>query len=258
MNLWVKKSISLAAQPGYLDKLHSVYPMDVSGFREIPPETQKRIKKALASKNRKALVNVLLNELELFPIKDSYVAYLRKSKDAIDKNPKTAKRLGDRLIKMGFDEIIKTSIQPKETNRQIGPLFRNWLKTQGFKVLSSKDFLVHTRGVAMLDGSDKALKDFASEHLGLRLKKGIDLLIKKRDLYILGEAKFLTDFGGHQNAQFADPLGLIRSKAGKILKIAVLDGVIWLPTGNKMHVSIKKGDKLAMSALLLAGFIKTI
>jgi hypothetical protein len=258
MNTWVKKSIDLASQPGYLDALHAVYPMEASGFREIPSDTLSRIKKAIASRNRKALVTVLLHELDLFPIKDSYVAYLRRSKVALTKNPRTIKRLGDRLIRMGFSELIKASTQPKETNRQIGPLFRNWLRTQGYKILTTDKFLRHHRGVALLDGSDKKLKEFAKNHLGVNLKKGIDLLIKKDTTYIIGEAKFLTDFGGHQNAQFADPLGLIRSKSATVLRIAVLDGVVWLPTKNKMHVALKSGDKLALSALLLKDYLTTI
>lgn len=260
MNKWVEESIKRASMHGYLDKLHEVYPMENSGFREISLDAQKRIRTALRKKDGAALITVLLKELKLFPIKDSYVAYLRKGKStAITNNPDTIKRLSDRLIKMGFEEILSASTQPKETNRQIGPLFRKWLHSQKeFKVLDKTAFLAHSKGIAVLAGSDKVLKDFAKAHLAIRLKKGVDLVMKKNQVYVIGEAKFLTDFGGHQNAQFADPFGLISSRAGKVIRIAILDGVVWLPTKNKMHVEIKKGNKLAMSALLLKKYLKTI
>ncbi|MDR1126974.1 MAG: hypothetical protein LBL06_02475 [Treponema sp.] len=31
--------------------------------------------------------------------------------------------------------------------------------------------------------------------------------------YVIGEAKFLTDFGGHQNAQFADAISTITNSS---------------------------------------------
>ncbi|MBX4210541.1 restriction endonuclease [Candidatus Parcubacteria bacterium] len=258
MNVWVKKSIELANSPGYLDKLHSVYPMDLSDLRVIPKDTQERISKALKEKDFEKLLQVLLNELELFPIKDSYVAFLRKNPEAVRNNPKTVNRLGERLIKMGITEILRASTQPKETNRKIGPLFQRWLSTLGYPLLSSNELLTH-RGIALLKGSDKDLRDFVKKNLQVSLKKGIDLVAKVKDVYVIGEAKFLTDFGGHQNAQFSDPLGLIQSrKDKKVLRIGILDGVIWLRTQNKMHLSVIKKDRLAMSALLLKEFIEAI
>lgn len=258
MNKWVQKSINLANNPDYLDKLHAVYPMDVSGLRTIAKDTQNRIKEALDEGDNEKLIQVLLNELELFPIKDSYVAFLRKDPDTIKHNPQTISRIGSRLSKMGLAEILRASTQPKETNRQIGPLFQKWLPSLGYPMLPKKEF-ISEKGIAFLKGSDKELRDFVKSELKINLKKGIDLVAKVGKIYIIGEAKFLTDFGGHQNAQFNDPLGLLQSREDKkIIRIAVLDGVVWLKTKNKMHISITTKDKLAMSALLLKEFIESL
>jgi hypothetical protein len=257
MNEWVKKSIEIANSPGYLDNLYSVYPMDAGKRRQISEETINKIKSAVKSGDRSNLIKVLLKDLELFPIKDSYIAFLRHHPEAVDTNPETTKRIGDRLLEMGWEEIIKASTQPKETNRQIGPLFRRWLESIGYPLVDEYTFLKH-KGPALLHGSDKYLMDFSNRELGTKLKKGLDFLLKIDDKFVAGEAKFLTDFGGHQNAQFNDAMYLLRHRPGKIIKVAVLDGVVWIKGKNKMHSTIKKERGIALSALLLNDFINSL
>ena len=257
MNDWTKKSIKIANNPGYLDALYNVYPMDVGETREIPQETLKRIEASVKSGDKLALIKILLEELDLFPIKDSYVAFLRRYPQAIEINPDTVERLGTCLLEMGYQEIVKASTQPKETNRQIGPLFRRWLATVGYPVLGEEDFLKH-KGPALLDGSDKYLMEFSNRELGTKLKKGLDFILRINDEFVIGEAKFLTDFGGHQNAQFNDAMTLLHHRPGRAIKVAVLDGVVWIKGKNKMHASIKKEKGAAFSALLLNDFVRGI
>ena len=52
--------------------------------------------------------------------------------------------------------------------------------------------------------------------------------------YVIGEAKFLTDRGGHQNAQLNDALATISSDANAV-KVAILDGVCYIEKKNKMY-----------------------
>ena len=51
--------------------------------------------------------------------------------------------------------------------------------------------------------------------------------------YIIAEAKFLTDFGGHQNAQFADAISTLKAGCSAIT-IGILDGVLYIKGKNKM------------------------
>lgn len=257
MNQWIKQSIEIANSPGYLDALYGVYPMDVGNTRTIPKETLKRIEVAVKRGKKLELVKILLNELDLFPIKDSYVAFLRRYPEAIEMNPETVDRLGGRLLEMGYKEIVKASTQPKETNRQIGPLFRRWLETIGYPLVGEEEFLKH-KGPALLGGSDKYLMDFSNRELGTKLRKGLDFLLRVDDTFIAGEAKFLTDFGGHQNAQFNDAMSLVHHRPGKVIKVAVLDGVVWIKGKNKMHSAIKAEKGVALSALLLNDFVRSI
>ena len=86
------------------------------------------------------------------------------------------------------------------------------------------------------------MKNFANKYLGYDRNKGLDLLAKFNNTYVLGEAKFLTDFGGHQNAQFEDAISTMKSNFRntnyKIKTIAILYGVLYIKSKNKMYKNI--------------------
>ncbi|GAG71317.1 unnamed protein product, partial [marine sediment metagenome] len=46
MNEWVRKSIEAANAPGYLDRLHEVYPVTREAAREIPLEIKEDLRDA--------------------------------------------------------------------------------------------------------------------------------------------------------------------------------------------------------------------
>ena len=121
----------------------------------------------------------------------------------------------------------------------------------------NKDEFVNYNGVAFLEGSDKKLKQFAVEELGIkRLKKGIDFVLKTKNRFILGEVKFLTDYGGTQNNQFRDAISVAKIKRGKVIGMAVLDGIVWFESNAYMHRIAKSINGIALSALLLEEFIR--
>ncbi|MBM4167137.1 MAG: restriction endonuclease [Ignavibacteria bacterium] len=257
MNYWTELSIQFANQRNYLDELFKVYPTIPEGIREIDEQKWKKISIAFKRKNNVELLSSLL-ELELFPIKDSYVAYLKRDKTALARNPKTVQRLCSRLYEMGLDEIFEKSSEPKETNRQIGPLFRRWIQkeTLGFKLMNSKDFSKN-KNDAILDASDAELMEFAKQKLNYKGTKGLDFVARINGRYVIGEAKFLTDFGGHQNAQFEDAKNLLKDRTAKATKIAVLDGVLYIEGKNKMHNYLVKHRQHynIMSSLVLKEFL---
>lgn len=168
MNHWTKLSIEYANQRNYLDDLFKVYPTIPEGIRDIDKNLWKNVEKAFTEKDNIALLENLL-KLDLFPIKDSYVAYLKRDKEALKRNPATVNRLCGRLYEMGLDEIFSKSSEPKETNRQIGPLFRRWInqKSLGIKPIKIDKFIA-TKDNAILDAGDAEMKDFAKKNLGYR------------------------------------------------------------------------------------------
>ncbi len=259
MNFFLEQSIAYAQQRSYLDDLFSVYPTIPNGIRDIDNKLWNRVEKAYNGKNDKTLINSLL-DLEIFPIKDSYVAYLKRDKNAINRNPQTIKRLASEIREMDLNELFQKCSQPKETNRQIGPMFKYWVehKRLGFPKMDVEEFS-RTRKDAILCANDKEMKDFAFEHLDYLHEKGLDFIARISGKYIIGEAKFLTDFGGHQNAQFNDAIATIKSPA-KAIKIAILDGVLYIEGNNKMYLDITTThkDQNIMSALLLPTFLNYV
>ena len=214
---------------------------------------------AYNSTDNHALILSLL-DLEIFPIKDSYVAYLKRDRSALARNPKTVNRLAAEIREMDLCNLYEKCSQPKETNRQIGPMFKNWVRSGalGFPTLCLEDFK-NTNGNAILSASDKEMEDFARQKLAYTHEKGLDFLARINGQFIIGEAKFLSDIGGHQNAQFNDAIATLESHADAI-KIAILDGVVYIKGDGKMYKDItgKHSDHNIMSALLLRSFLNSI
>lgn len=257
MNHWIKLSIEFANQRNYLDELFKVYPTIPEGIREIDKEKWKAIEKAFNDNNKIELLKLLLS-LDLFPIKDPYVAYLKRDPSAINRNPATVDRLYGRLCELGLDKIWERCSEPKETNRQIGPLFRRWIKkgVLGVPNLKLREFLA-TKDNAVLDATEKQITDFAKNYLNYNRNKRLDFVARFNGKYVIGEAKFLTDFGGHQNAQFNDAISTIKTKKVKAVKIAILDGVLYIKGNNKMYKDLTTtyANYNIMSALVLREFL---
>jgi len=257
MNHWLNLSIEYANQRSYLDDLFQVYPTIPDGIRDIDKTLWKEVERAFAQKDNTQLIENLL-KLDLFPIKDSYVAYLKRDSSSIERNPATVNRLCGRLYEMGLNAIFTRCSEPKETNRQIGPLFRRWVANKSLGILPVKrDVFIKTKGNAILDASDAEMMNFARENLNYKHKKGLDFVSRFNGKYIIGEAKFLTDFGGHQNAQFNDAISTLKAKRVNAITIAVLDGVLYIESRNKMYKEItgKLKNENIMSSLVLREFL---
>lgn len=262
MNRWTDLSIQLANQRNYLDELFRVYPTIPGGIRQIDEGLWGRVETAFHRQENLPLVRALL-ALELFPIKDSYVAYLRRDPSSIERNPETINRIAGRLYEMGLPSIHETCSQPKETNRQIGPMFKEWIRKGSLGVPFLKlDRFQECCGNAVLDASDQEMMHFARDVLNYTGHKGLDFVARFNGRFVIGEAKFLTDFGGHQNAQFEDAKTLLKNKNVDAEKIAILDGVLYIPggenrSGNKLYRYLVEHNEEynIMSALVLREFL---
>ena len=266
MNHWTELSVELANQRNYLDLLFKVYPMSSNIRREINQNRWNKIENSFNDKNNEALIRELL-KLELFPIKDSYVAYLKRDESSISRNPNIINRLAGALYEMGLDNIYEKCTEPKETNRQMGPLFKRWISTGtlGAPVFDNVKNFLESDGNAILNTSDTEMEKFAREYLGYNHEKGLDFVARFNNKYVIGEAKFLTDFGGHQDAQFADAISTITSTLkpnklkAEVIKIAICDGVLYIKGNNKMHKHlINNENEIVISSLLLRDFLYSI
>ena len=257
MNYFTQLSIDYASQKSYLDDLFQVYPTIPEGIRELDNTLFSKVEHSFHSQDNIELISTLL-KLDLFPIKDSYIAYLKRDKQSILRNPKTVNRISGRLYEMGLDKIFEKCSEPKETNRQIGPMFKRWInsKSLGITPVRPGEFFNGT-GDAILDATDKEMMDIAKEKFGYNRNKGLDFIGRFNGNNIIGEAKFLSDFGGHQNAQFSDAISTIMTPDVDAMTIAILDGVLFIKGNNKMYNDITTTYKShnIMSALVLREFL---
>ena len=119
---------------------------------------------------------------------------------------------------------------------------------------------MNTTENAILNASDAEMQLWAKKYLGYERNKGLDFVARFNGKYVIGEAKFLTDFGGHQNAQFADAISTIMTPNVNAIKIAILDGVLYIKGNNKMYTDITEtySNENILSALLLRDFLYSI
>lgn len=260
MNYWTHLSIEYANQKNYLDELFKIYPTIPDGIRDIDREQWADVEKYFREKNNQKLLETLLY-FNLFPIKDSYVAYLKKDKNALVRNPETVNRLAGRLYGLGLDKLYEKCSEPKETNRQIGPLFKRWINAGhlGVPVMGIHDFCTSDCN-AVLSASDSEMMTWARANVNYKRNKGLDFVARFNGKFIIGEAKFLTDFGGHQNAQFNDAIDTITDSGIDAITVAILDGVLYIPGNNKLYKSITKtySDYNILSALVLNEFLYSV
>lgn len=273
MNIWTQKSIELANQKNYLDLLYRVYPITENAQREIAEESLESLKRNFASNNNDELISQLTDLTSkkqiVFPIKDSYVAYLRHDKTAIKRNPQTVNRLCSILHEMGIEKLIDKATAPKETNRQIGPLFSEWMKKGSLcnNYTDNEDIFLRSSENILFLSSDNHKADFARKYLGYKRDKGLDFLAKFNNTYIIGEAKFLSDFGGSQNSDFEDAELTLRSELAntkyEVKKIAIIDGVIYINScaGQKMAKNMRtkfSDNEVILSSLLLRDYLYSL
>ena len=105
-------------------------------------------------------------------------------------------------------------------------------------------------------GSDDYKSAFARKYLGYTRNKGLDFLAKFHGKYILGEAKFLSDFGGSQNSDFEDAELTLRAELTptdkEVIKRAIIDGVIYIDkcAGQKMARKMRNNQQILIFSRL--------
>ena len=273
MNIWTQRSIELANQRNYLDLLYRVYPLSANLRREVGDDIKNNIENAILSRDNEALLNILITQTNskkiVFPIKDSYVAYLKHDNSALTRNPNTVNRIAGILYEMGYDDILDKATAPKETNRQIGPLFSSWVRSGslGATVTTDPEIFLNSTGNIILDGTDDDRTRFANEFLGYSRIKGLDFLAKFNGKYIIGEAKFLSDFGGSQNSDFEDAELTLRTTLNPtdkiVKKIAIIDGVLYINrcSGRKPANKLRNDftdDEVIISSVLLRDYLYSL
>ncbi|CAN5628927.1 hypothetical protein BH20ACT10_BH20ACT10_22860 [soil metagenome] len=200
-------------------------------------------------------------ELDKFPVDDPYVRLLRRLPNALRDNPKTVERIARQVKPLSWPQLKGAIKAPIVANRRLGSRFSEWLGNLGYPVIGESDLQGADEGTSFLSGTDGIRKEFARRHLGYSGGKGLDFVAKRGGLYVIGEAKFFGDYGGNQNNQLRDAMGLVESQSSlssNARAIAVLDGVVGIPSEGFMYKAVSSTGHDVMSALLLPEYLESL
>lgn len=254
MPTWVERSFSLVKKGGYLDLLAEIYPAPPPRPRSLNQGEVERIKKAFAGSDAELLA--VLFQQKRFPFNDPFISFLRQKPEEIERNPKTVERICGRLRQMGLTGILNGISKAPEFNRQMGPLFKSWLKREYRHTADLEEFK-QSKTVIFLGLGEEELLKFANR-IGCGLNKRPDFVAKVKNRYLLGEAKFIGSEGGNQNRAFEDALFLASRSFKNAVTVAVLDGIIWIPDSGQMAKRLANFSGNALTALLLGKFFASL
>ena len=262
MNRWVQESIRRANVAGYLDSLTEIYPAIPTKRSQLPETVREHIRILLDGEKSLEAIKLLL-ELKgyPFPIEHPYISALRVKPNLLYENPKVVAQIGQILSNLGPEGVISGCERPPDLNRQMGPRFKNWLRRhfqpRGFAFLPAYEFSNY-QGKAFLDASDTKISEYANTNLGCQITRGRDLLAKVGDKFVIGEARFLSTTGGSQSRDVRETVNFAKDKVGRIIKVAVLDGIVWFDNSMLQVIQDLDNDEPGLSALLLEDFLESL
>jgi hypothetical protein len=276
-NEWVEKSIKLAWGSNYLDQLMSIYPAIPSLRNPLPEEVKRGIEKSFSSGDSKSLIKTILLARKYhfpFPFEHPYAALIGglpdKTKNILlDNNPVLVETIGRVLFDMGKENLVKGMERPPDINRQLGAVFRQWLKRtfsnrKGYCL--GTDLLSCPKGKIMFfDGADTAIASYICDILKISLKNvnfRRDILISIEGRIIVGEARFLSTSGGSQDRDIGNTLNFVRtvnkSKINKFTAVAIIDGIVWFNAPYKKRMQNAAKNVPVMSALLIEDYLRKV
>jgi len=282
VNLWTMKTLKLAEEEDYLDKLLEIYPAGLSPERPLPEDIRKEIKELYEAGRYEDLVIRLLDLRHPFPVEHPYAALLRhldrsQRMSVIKRNPQIIKVLANILASLRLDNIIRGVERPKDINRALGAAFRNWARNKfaraPFRIVDEIYQLLRCsrdKEICIFIGSDVEIGSFVRERLRLEEPRkrffNRDILVNVQNTFILGEARFLSTPGGSQSRDLDNVLSFVetmkkisasaRNRGIKVKGIALLDGIVWF-YGDYVETIKRRaiGDVVVMSALFLEEYL---
>ena len=148
----------------------------------------------------------------------------------------------------------------------MGSLFKNYIDqaTLGIKIVKDEREFMNSDDDMIYNCSDLQGKNFARRFLGYNRDKGLDFIARVNNIFVIAEVKFLTDFGGHQDAQLNDAIDTLNTPLTQtkynVKKIAIIDGVCYIKSSKKMYATVTSyPDEITiLSATLLREFLGSL
>mgnify|MGYP001065128895 FL=1 len=264
MNEWVRRSLELANAEGYLDRVAQIYPAAALPVRPLNEQVKESIQSLHEQGDLTSLLELLLKitkEGHPFPIEHPYASIFRQKPALVKKNPLVFRELGEIILSMPVDDVIKGAERPIDINRVMGQAFYNWLRNyfprRRIPILPRSRFIDYEDG-AFFDGRNSDILGYVTQTLGRTLERGRDFLYRIGDKFVIGEARFLSTSGGSQTRDLNETKQFIEGNKGKIIGVGVLDGIVWFNKSYVGTLSSLRDDEPALTALLLEDFLKSL
>lgn len=282
LNYWTRKTLDLATNSNYLDRLLEIYPAKLPPGRPLPDNIRQTIVNLYHEGKYEELAVLLINLKDRnypFPIEHPYAALLRhlgrrQRYSVIKRNPRIIKELADLLVSIGLNNILRGVERPKDINRTLGVAFKTWVNKKFtnplFRVVNEYTLLptCSNNEICIYAGPDEKIAEFIK--LYLRLKEPSerffdrDIIAKVKDLYVIGEARFLSTPGGSQSRDLDNTLRFVETMENitrnttdvKVKGIALIDGVVWFFSSYVKQIMQRAiNDRVVMSALFLEEYL---
>ncbi|MGC8961707.1 MAG: hypothetical protein ACP5K1_04595, partial [Candidatus Bathyarchaeia archaeon] len=99
---------------------------------------------------------------------------------------------------------------------------------------------------------------YLNEKYGYVLDRGRDLLFRTKDKFVVGEALFLSTYGGSQTRDLKETIEFVKKMKGRIVAVGILDGIVWFDGRYIKLLSGLAGDEPVLTALLLKDFLESL
>lgn len=98
-----------------------MHPVSQNLPKQIDQAMGNRVVDAVKADNDNELLNALL-DLDLLPIKQPFVTYMKKDRGSVRCNLGTVQQIASELRGYDMEQLWRMCSAPKETNRQLGPM----------------------------------------------------------------------------------------------------------------------------------------
>ena len=261
MNYWTDQSIELATQTDYLDQLFRVYPLESEVTkRELNSTKVDQLSTLFEAGANEELLRVLL-QFEKFPINDSYVS-LCSHPGIQAKDLMTIYHMAKKLRQLGVKKFLERNISFKGRNTQIRSMFKWWLAINpiGTRIFTNTDDFIDSTEDGFLLATDPMMKQAALRLCNYNHQKFPDFLGRFNKKMVIGVAGFITKKGKNQRKQLLATCQMLDDDSIKAIRIAILDGLIFLPTHKNLLglVTDNNSPHYVLSALLLNTFLYSL
>ena len=260
-NPWTCATLVTSALPDYADRLcapSGPYHVPLAGARPVAEDVADRIRGLWTGGDDVELLEAFF-DCPRFPVQHPTIAMARHG--MLESCTWLTGEIAAAIRDLGLDEALRRAGAPVEPSKRLGAAFSNYVAGRFDTVTDWDALLASTTPLTAMAGQDATLKQIAGQHLGYQGHRGVDLILRiatrRRQAFVVAEAKFISDGGGGQDGKVKEALGVtVSGSEHDVQAVAVIDGMPLTPfyTRRQYKEMIRDSKRPVLSALLLEDY----